>query len=81
MTDMNEWRRPIMRLVTAVMDDRIQGNPTLGQIADDLLAQIEPLIRADEREKIAQTLESRQGLDNAAWFVRHYGSRAGSADE
>jgi hypothetical protein len=38
---------------------------------------VEPLIRADERERVAVELESRQGLDNAAWFVRHYGGQDG----
>jgi hypothetical protein len=31
-------------------------------------------VRADERERIAIELEDRQGLSNAAWYVRHYGA-------
>lgn len=59
MSDRYALRRPIMRLITAAIDDRIPGDPTLGQIADSLLAEIEPLIRADEDEKIAQPLDAR----------------------
>ena len=91
MTDRNEFRRPIMRLVTAVLDDRIDGDPTLRQIADDLLAQIEPLIRADERERIAQAIERlmvspNAGDDYRIGWVRLRGiaariARRGGADE